>query len=149
MLVPDAPDQPIQVIDVRDLAGWLTDGAERSGRHLRRRRPCSHVRRLDRVGPRGRRATPADRAGGGRDWLLGAWRRPVDGPGIAAAVGRRARTADPVRGRGDGAGGLRHRPRVDLLADLLDWERAQGLDRPPAGAHRASRAGTARRLLGS
>lgn len=131
VLVPDAPDDPSQVIDVRDLTLWLVANAE-----------SGVTGAFDAVGPVmplgefielslsiGGHTGPvvaADPA-----WLVEQGVAEFMGPeslpmwindpayaGFSARTGTKAIEA-----------GLRHRSRADLITDTLEWERELGLDR--------------------
>jgi len=133
LLVPDSPDLPTQVIDVRDLASWLLVQAAAGTTGV-----------FDVVGPivpfgswieLSRRAAghtgPVVRAD--PNWLLdhgvAQWMGPDSLPMWLVGAGVEGRS-----GAAAAATGLTHRPRADLLADVLRWEREQGLDRErPAG----------------
>ncbi|GAA4175682.1 SDR family oxidoreductase [Phytohabitans flavus] len=131
LLVPDVPDQATQVVDVRDLTAWLLDAAA-----------AGTTGTYDAVGP----LVPLgewialSRKVGGHDgpvvsadpaWLrsrevpefmgeesLAMW---VSAPGWGSFMDRKGAAAVSA--------GLRHRPREQMLADTLAWERERGLDR--------------------
>lgn len=141
MLVPATPALPTQVIDFRDLAAWLLDCAQ-----------AGTTGTFDTVGPvvtfgawieqsravggHTGEVVQADAAWlleqGVSEWMgeesLPVW---VAEPGLAGLMARSGAAAT--------AAGLRHRPRGELLADLLAWEREAGLDRPRRAGLSAAR----------
>jgi 2'-hydroxyisoflavone reductase len=142
--VPGASAQPIQYVDVRDLAGWITDAGERG-----------LVGTFDGVGP----AQPltvllADIAalvapeGTELVWVaenvlrsrgVTPWAGPMSLP-LWAPPGYYGFCSHDVSA--SLAAGLRQRPLADAVAGALDRELALGLDRPrKAGLTRAEEAG--------
>jgi 2'-hydroxyisoflavone reductase len=136
VLVPDAPDQPVSVIDARDLADWLLDTSrDRTGGVFNATGPAmplaEHLAVARAVGGHTGPVVPV-----APDWLLeqgvqnwmGERSLPlwIDDPDWFGFNGRDSRAAY--------AAGLAPRPLAETLADTLAWELAQDEDRiRPAG----------------
>jgi len=131
MLVPDAPESPTQVVDVRDLAAWLLDGAQGAvtGTYDAVGPVVSFGSWIEQSRAVGGHTGPVIRADPA--WLteqkvaqfmgpesMAMW---IDEPGWEGFSARSGAAAL--------AAGLRHRPRTELLTGVLTWEREQGLDR--------------------
>jgi 2'-hydroxyisoflavone reductase len=149
MLVPDVAEQLSQAIDVRDLAAWILHcagtGIVGTFNAVGPVLPLVEWIALSReVGGHSGPVVPAS-----SEWLVE--------QGVAEYMGPESLAmwlADPDwQGFGSRSGaaaeatGLTHRPRRELLEDLLVWERAQGLDRPRTAGLSAARERELVRLL--
>ena len=132
MLIPDSPDMPTQVIDVRDLSAWLL--------HAARAGTTGVYNTVGPIVPFATWVALARQVGGHTGpvvnaepaWLLEQGVKEYMGPGsLPMWLGAPGWEGWSARsGAAAEAAGLAHRPRAELMADLLAWETEQGLDRP-------------------
>lgn len=132
MLVPDTPDVPTQVIDVRDLVDWLLLCAKHG--------TTGTYNAVGPVLPFGDWVTLSRHVGGHTGPVVLAPAAWLLEQGVEEYMGEDSMamwlvdpTAQGWSSRSGAAAlraGLRHRARESLLRDVLSWEREQGLTRP-------------------
>ncbi len=149
VLVPDDPDQPVQFIDVRDLAGWLLDCA--AGRTPGVFNACGSTTTLGEVLDASRAAAghhgpvPAASA----EWLAGHRVNPWMGErSLPLWLGgdRALWGFQDLRNDRASAAGLTLRPPSQTLRDALAWERSDRAEPRAAGLDDADHADLVRAL---
>ncbi|MFJ2738439.1 NAD-dependent epimerase/dehydratase family protein [Streptomyces sp. NPDC087440] len=131
LLVPDEPALPTQVIDARDLSAWLLDAAEKG--------MTGTYNAVGPVVPLGEWIELSRTAGGHTGPVVRAPSDRLRELGVVEFMGPESLALWIVEpgwdafadrsGAAAAAAGLRHRPRAEMIADTLRWEREQGLDR--------------------
>ncbi len=126
VLVPDAPDVPVQVLDVRDLAAWLLRAAERGGAGIANAGGETHTLGEHLEAVRGVTGFTGSWEVAGEDWLAAHDVEPWSGPRSlplwlpAEAMALNAHDVSRAESLG-----LRTRPLAETLADTLAWELAE------------------------
>jgi len=126
VLVPDAPDVPVQLLDVRDLAAWLVRCAERGTAGIATAGGPTHTLAEHLEAVRGVAEFTGSWEVAGEDWLdahgVEAWMGPRSLPLWLPAASIALNAHDLTRAT---ALGLRTRPLAETLADTLAWELAE------------------------
>ena len=126
MLVPDAPDVPVQVLDVRDLAAWLVRCAERGTAGIANVGGPTHTLGEHLEAVRTVTGFTGSWEVAGEDWLaehdVEPWMGPRSLPLWLPAESIALNAHDLSRAA---SLGLRTRPLAETLADTLAWELAE------------------------
>jgi nucleoside-diphosphate-sugar epimerase len=126
VLVPDAPEVPVQLLDVRDLAAWLVRCAERRTAGIATAGGPTHTLAEHLEAVRGVTGFTGSWEVAGEDWLeehgVEAWMGPRSLPLWLPAESIGLNAHDLSRAA---ALGLRTRPLAETLADTLAWELAE------------------------
>jgi nucleoside-diphosphate-sugar epimerase len=126
VLVPDAPDVPVQVLDVRDLATWLVAAAERGTAGIANAGGPTHTLGEHLEAVRGVTGFAGAWEVAGEEWLtehdVQPWMGPRSLPLWLPADSIALNAHDLSRAA---SLGLRTRPLAETLADTLAWELAE------------------------
>ena len=126
VLIPDAPDVPVQVLDVRDLAAWLVRAAERGSAGIANAGGPTHTFAEHLEAVRMTTGFTGSWEVAGEEWLtehdVEPWMGPRSLPLWLPAESIALNAHDLSRAA---SLGLRTRPLAETLADTLTWELAE------------------------